>query len=263
MTTSPRRWTSLALAGTAISFAAVPLQAQQLLHAGPERIWLAQSEGGEGGEAGIVAERDDDAAYVAALGFIEGHLRVGVALYEAGEAEMAITHIKHPHDEIYAGLAPLLAERGAEAFDTQLTALARAVEGGASVEDVRVAFEAVLHEVEEASEATPPKMQLDALVLMTRAAAEEYAIGVVDGSIVELHEYQDAWGFVQAVRARATELAGSSDASVAAAAVKVTEALAPIDAIFAGLTPEGPVPGAADVLFGAAAQIEFATLAVK
>ena len=266
MRISPRRWTGLALAGTAISLAAVPLQAQDMVPTGPDRIWLAQAEGGEGGEggeSGVIAERDDDAGYVAALGFIEGHLRVGVALYEAGQAEMAITHMKHPQDEIYADLAPLLAERGAEAFDTQLTTLASAVESGASVEEVQAAFAAVLHEVEEATEATSPKMQLDALVLMTRTAAEEYAIGVVDGQIGNLHEYQDAWGFVQAVRARATELANSPDASVAAAALKVTETLTPVDAIFAGLAPEGAVPGTADVLFGAAAQMEFAVLAVK
>ena len=94
MSTSPRRWTSLAIAGTAISFAAAPLQAQDLLHNGPDRIWLAQAEAGEGGEAGILAERDDDAAYVAALGFIEGHLRVGVALYEAGAGR----HGYHPYE---------------------------------------------------------------------------------------------------------------------------------------------------------------------
>ena len=263
MSTSPRRWTSLAIAGTAISFAAAPLQAQDLLHNGPDRIWLAQAEAGEGGEAGILAERDDDAAYVAALGFIEGHLRVGVALYEAGQADMAITHMKHPQDEIYVALAPQLAERGAPAFDTQLTALAEAVENGAPVDQVQAAFAAVLHEIEEARVVISPGKQLDALVLLTRTAAEDYAIGVVDHAIANLHEYQDAWGFVQTVRARAAELALSSDASVAAAAVKVIEALTAVDAAFAGIAPEGAMPGAADLLFGAAAQMEFAVLSVK
>ena len=263
MTTPHRRWTSLALAGTAISFVAPPLQAEDLQSIGPDRIWLAQAEGGEGGEAGATVVHGDDAAYVAALGYIEGHLRVSVALYEAGQAEMAITHMKHPQDEIYADLAPQLAERGATAFDTQLAALATAVEAGASVDEVQAAFAAVLQEIDEASAATPPKMQLDALVLMTRTAAGDYAIGVVDGAVAQLHEYQDALGFMQAVRARATALAGTSDASVAAAALKVTAALTPVDAAFAGLAPDGAVPGAADVLFGAAAQMEFATIAVK
>ena len=274
MTTTPprtsqaRRWTSLALAGTAIGFVAAPLQAQDFnaQTGGPDRIWLAQAEGGEGGEggeAGAVAEKENDAAYVAALGFVEGHLRVGVALYEADLPDMAITHMKHPQDEIYTALAPQLAERGAEAFDTQLTALALAVEGGASVEDVQAAFAAVLHEVEEASTATTEKAQLEALVIMTRTAAEEFSIGVVDGAIANLHEYQDAFGFLQTVRTRAATLAMSSDASVAAAAAKVTAAVDATDAAFAGLDPQGAVPGTADILFGAAAQMEFAVLSVK
>ena len=261
----PRRWTGLALAGTALTLAAAPLRAQELHlnQAGPELLWLAQAEGGEGGEAGVVVEQDDDAAYLAALGFIEGHLRAGVALYEAGLADMAITHMKHPQDEIYANLAPQLAERGAEAFDLQLTALAAAVETGGSVQDVQAAFAAVLHEVEEASEATPPRMQLEALALITRTAAEEYVIGVVDGQIAELHEYQDAWGFIQTVRARAAGLAESEDDAVAAAAAKIATALTDAETAFAGLAPEGAAPGTADILFGAAAQIEFAVLAIK
>lgn len=265
-TPTPRLWTSLALVGSAAGMVAAAPVIADTLQSGPETIWLAQAEGGEGGEggeAGAVAAAPEDAGYLAALGFVEGHLRAGLALYTEGRADMAITHMKHPQDEIYADLAPQLEQRGAEGFAPQLTALATTVETGAPVADAQAAFDAIVTEITEAGEGIAPRMQFDALAIILRTAADEYAVGVVDGTIAELHEYQDAWGFVQSAKARAAELALSDDPTVAAAAAKVTAALAEADTAFAALAPDGPVSGSADILYGAAARIELAALSVK
>ncbi len=52
--------------------------------------------------------------------------------------------------------------------------------------------------------------------------------GVVDGAIGELHEYQDSWGFVQAARCRASQLAGSADPAIATAEPKRWPQLIPL-----------------------------------
>jgi hypothetical protein len=261
---TPRIWTSLALVGSAGLSVATPLAADGLHHLdGPETVWLAQAEGGEGGEAGAVAAAPEDAGYLASLGFIQGHLRVGLALYEEDRGDMAITHMKHPQDEIYADLAPLLAARGADGFDEELSALALAVEGGATVTEAQAAFADVVTEISEAREGFAPRLQLDALVIMLRTAADEFSVGIVDGQVAELHEYQDAWGFVQVARDWSAELAQSDDPTVTAAAAKVLEALADADTAFSTLAPEGAVTGTADILYGTAARVELAALSVK
>ena len=57
--TQPRKWRGLALAGAAVTLAApalAGLDAPITLGRAPDaRLWLAQSQGGEGGEAGLVA----------------------------------------------------------------------------------------------------------------------------------------------------------------------------------------------------------------
>lgn len=238
--------------------AAAPMVLAQLAAA-------AGGEGGEAGERGHAEARDGDAEFLADLGLIEGHLRAGIALYEAGEAAMARTHMKHPGDEIYAELLPGLKARDAEDFSDELAELAAAVEGGAPAAKAREVFEEVLHEIEEAREHTGggDEARLGAIVRMVRVAADEYAVGVVDHKVVEPHEYQDAWGFLQAAREMNGELAESGRAEVREAAEKIAAQLDIAEAGFAGVVPPETVAEDASLLYGAAARIELAALAVK
>ena len=95
---TPRRWTSLAIVGAAASLAfAGSMSAEQspVNHKGAT-LWLAQvegGEGGEGGEAGPEIEAMKGAEFLTAIALMEGHLRVGFALYAEGRADLAITHI--------------------------------------------------------------------------------------------------------------------------------------------------------------------------
>lgn len=279
-----RRWIALstvAAAGLAVGApaAATPLadsdeaaaKARAAFSAAPLQVAASDQaseggEGGEGGEAGAARPGDEDAQFLADLAFVEGHLRAGVALYEAGAAEMAKTHMKHPEDEIYADLRPQLDSRGAEQFDSELAELAAAVEGGASVDEAKEVFEEVEHEIEEARERVGggEAARLKAIVLVVREAAAEYHAGVQDGKVVETHEYQDAWGFVQAARAIAHELEDSSRPEVQEAVAKFQEQFEAIAPAFPTLVPTAETEAAdASVLFGAAARMELAALAVK
>ncbi len=269
---TPRMWRTLTLAGAAAALTtAAPAFADQSGFSGPEaRIWLAETEGGEGGEGGESgavaegAEADNPSEFLTDLALIEGHLRVGFALYAADRADLAVTHMKHPQDEIYATLEPELAEYGASGFSEELTALATSVEGQKPLAEVEAAYLAVIAKITAARTETemPPRATFDAIIAATRVAAEEYAIGVVDGKIANLHEYQDAWGFIETAKAMADGLITSTDPTVSAAATEVRKALEGTAVAFDGLVPEA-IEGQATVIIAAAGASELAAFKVK
>ncbi len=229
------------------------------VHAGAGKpVLLAQGgEGGEGGEGRVPA--GGSGGYLVSLGLIEGHLRAGMAVAAAGgDTANAWTHMRHPEVEIYPDLAPELEARGAAGFEPELEALAATTERGGAEAALDAGFAAVLGRLEaaRAAEAGGAAARLKALPDLVRVAATEYGNGIVDGEIVDLHEYQDAWGFVQAALAELDRLAASPDAGIAAAAVEMRAALVPGEAVFAGVLPEGPVEGDSSLLWGAAARME-------
>jgi hypothetical protein len=105
--------------------------------------------------------------------------------------------------------------------------------------------------------------QLLALAALTRIAADEYDVAVADdGSIENLHEYQDSSGFLRPVETEAGQLAESDDPEVAEAAEKILEQVRATGAAYgdlAGANVPSPEPS---VLYGAAARMELAALAV-
>jgi hypothetical protein len=266
--TTPRLWKALGLTAMA-GLAAVQVQASPL-HGQtadqPADILLAQDgEAGEGGgEMGAAAGAQGAVPLLAGLSLMEGHLRSGGTLYAEGHPSEALTHMKHPQDEIYTDLVPGLDAAGIAGFADELTALAAAVEGGAPVEDALAAQVAVLARFQEVRDAlaAPAAEQIAVMTLVLRTAAEEYGIGVIDGEISNLHEYQDAHGFVQTVKVQAELLAGSSDAATAAAGAAILAALVDTDPAFEqGLMPAGGlVTDGVPRLLGAAARTELAGL---
>jgi hypothetical protein len=268
---TPRAWATLTLSGAALGLTVSNAVAADL-HAtagGPEKLWLAQAsteggEGDEGGEAGAIAG-DESVALLTGLGLIEGHLRAGVALYEAGLADQAKSHMKHPQDELYASLLPLLKAAGAEDFSGALTGLSDAVENGADMARVQAAFAEVQKEIAEGREHAGggEAAEAAAIVRIVTTAAEEYALGVQDGTVAELHEYHDAWGFVEVARALLTHMAGEDDAAEKAFGENSLAALADLAPALPGVSPEGKTLGDASALYGAAASIELAAYKLK
>lgn len=228
----------------------------------PARAQVAEGgaggDGGAGGEGGAAAGAGGNVPLLTALGLVEGHLLSGSALYRAGVSDMALVHKQHPSKEIYADLAPMLDAVGAPGFAPELEAAANAVMGGQDAGTVAAAEAAALAAIDRAREAagaTPAEIaqSVEALV---RTAADEYVIGIVDGQVAELAEYQDAWGFMQVAKAQ-TEALATVAPEVAA---RMAEALAPTDALFPAIVPEGRIAADPRELQGAAARIELARL---
>lgn len=158
-----------------------------------------------------------DADYLLRLGLMRGHLLVGHALFSLGESRAARTHAKHPSDELYAGVAPAFARRGASGFATELEAHAAAVAAagtGGGEAAVTASYAALKNAIarSEGVVATSPSLAARVIVLLLEEAASEYAVGIVDGQLENAHEYQDAFGFTQV----ALELARSQHATLPA-----------------------------------------------
>lgn len=212
------------------------------------------SAGGEGeGEGASTADPvTDDVEYLHRLGQARGHLMAFVALHRLGEHEQSMTHAKHPESELYADLVPAFDARGKPGFARELAALADAVENGGDVD-------AAYGEVRSAIAANQPEAdfatQLMAVATLARTAAVEFSVGVEsDGTVVNAHEYQDAYGFLTAAREMLADM-DTTDAAETDARALADEQLRIALGEFDALTAQR-VDGKAATIHGAAARIE-------
>lgn len=296
MISTPKRWTRLgeALIVTgAIGLASPMLAAQTVVADGSTAKAVQRSqataaaeaagvagatprtgesgEGGEGGENGAMVDLErDDAAYLSHLGLVRGHLLVGAELYEEGAVAMAGTHMKHPGDELYLAIKPAMDARGASDFATALGAMSEVVGRGAPLAEVQAAHARLEGAVKRTQSVVPTNtpeslpLVVQTVILLLREAAAEYALGVVDGKVAKLHEYQDAFGFTRIARDWISDLRAEQRAR-APEAIECIEAQ--LDGLLATAWPSLDEPGdlttsAAD-LYGAAARIELAATGLR
>lgn len=221
---------------------------------------MVADEGGEGGEGATTAEAiSSDAVYLGQLAFIRGHLNVGVNLYQDGYNEGAVTHMKHPGDEIYTNLLPAMEARNAVGFADELTTLAAAIESGASKQSVDTAYASLMTAIGKAEDAVT---DVDAkglglvIVDLIRTAAAEYDIAVADdGSLENEHEYQDSLGFVRIAQQLLTKLSSKTDNVAAVAAIE--EQIVALLPIWPSIRAPQKLETQPSVIYGAAGQIEF------
>lgn len=215
---------------------------------------------GEGEGASVVKSEAD---FLHALGLVEGHMTVGVFLYSNGDFAQARTHMKHPRDELYAVLVPELKKRNKQGFDKELSAVASSVEAGAAAQDVNAKMQTLRDALDRNGAPSNARARLEAAAKLVRTAAAEYAVGVKGGKIVNAHEYQDAWGFVQ-VAIRLIESAPADQreknaSQFAAARQQVLD----LKKAWADIQGKQSVSEDSTLLAAAAARIELAALSIR
>lgn len=199
----------------------------------------------------------DASAFIAQLWLIEGHLLAGSQLYAAGEKEMAATHMKHPEDELYAALRPAFEVYGASGLETELQQIAGDVADGAAIESVTSDFETLRRAIAAAAAQAKPDLsdELRAAAETLRVAAYEFDEGVKDGSVVNIHEYQDAHGFTATVVARLTALHSSNPAQ-GAAITSALEIAREAASVAPTVLPPARIKGNSGMLIAAAQRLE-------
>ena len=220
-----------------------------------------EGEGGEGeGSAGLA---DPEQRLHRDLSFMEGHIRAGLALYEAGDLEAAKTHMGHPIEEKYAAVAAPLEAMGKGVLRDRIEAIAEAAEAEAPLAEVRANYDAVRATMEEVRSGMSPADQVLGLAALTRVAGEEYSVAVAGGEVSNLHEYQDSWGFLRVVETEARQMAESGDAAVAEAGREILGHLEATDAAFGDIQGQGSFEMKPSILMGAAARIELTGAGLK
>jgi hypothetical protein len=261
----PRRLSATLLTGAALGLAvstagvAGPDQGPALIaKVLPERLWLAQAEGGEGGEAGAVAGAAPDVAYLAQLAIVQGHLAAAAALYRKGLVDEAIGLSYHPEAEMMDEVREGLAARGMADISPSMTAFSETMERGAGPDEVDAALAAVAAAVAAAGAPVDPKLRdrFDAVVVLLRAAAAEYAESTEGGTVGDVTPYFEAYGFVSVARDMAAALAAVPDARASAAGTKALDALAGADEAFGDLATGDPVARDPAILLAVAARVE-------
>lgn len=218
---------------------------------------------GEGAAAGDADPAEDDVAFLTQLGLIRGHLHVGYSLYEQNLPDLAETHMKHPREEIYADLEPAFGVRGCDGFADALSGLTAAVVDRAGQSEVLAAYEdltAGIRACEERAALSDPSVAARVIQNLMRTAGVEYQIGVIDGEIDNLHEFQDAWGFTQIAKDYASSPAFAGSPEAIAAAGQIQALLDGLDGMWPSLDPQGAIDGDPAQLFGAASNVEIAAL---
>ena len=219
--------------------------------------------GGEGEGEGGGAAIDPDVAFLTDLGFMEGHLRAGLALYEAGDLSAAKTHMGHPIEEKYEAVAKRLDQLGYGDLREQISALAAAAEAEDSYEKIAEMFGKVRQTHEEVRTNFDAADQLKSFAALTRVAADEYAIAVEGGTLANVKEYHDAWSFMRVIEAEAGELAASDDAKASDAAAAIVEQVEAAGSAFGDLQGQGDYEKDPSILYAAAARMELASLGAE
>ena len=267
--TQPRKWRSLALAGAAVTLAApalAGLDAPITLGRAPDaRLWLAQSQGGEGGEAGVVAAATDpDAGYLAQLMIVEGHMIAALDLYTKGQTEPALELANHPESEgMMDTVRKALADHAAPDFTAATTAFTQTLTEGAPPDQALAALSDVHAGVVAAmaGQKDQLKTRLDAVVVLVKAASDEYAGAIDAGQVVDVMAYHEAHAFAAIARSQLAILMGED--LTAKAAARALDALTAADDAFSDMTLTTVEPRDPAILAAIAARVELIASSVR
>ncbi|AWL13246.1 hypothetical protein HMF8227_02797 [Saliniradius amylolyticus] len=219
-------------------------------------FWEGEGEGE--GEGGSVDLRSDHGEFLARLGLVRGHLWIGMQLYQNGHTDMAKTHMKHPKDELYSALVPAFKARNLPGFAEELTALSQSVMQEADPEQVEINYQALQQAISQNEQVDQYDAEtvLISIAKMLRTSADEYAIGVEQGELVNAHEYQDALGFKTVALARLNAMNEVQKSDYAGDLQQVRALIDDLSDFWPDITPEGELDGDISRIYATAARVE-------
>ncbi len=148
-----------------------------------------------------------DVDFVTNIEFIKGHLSAAISNKEAGNNELTQTHTFHPITEIYTLIRDQLSSADSELNQTLINSLnnltsivftSKPAEFVDSATFVKNLLDKALITVVPENEVANINFNMSTLINLLKTAASEYEIGIVNGTIANIAEYQDAQGFISA-----------------------------------------------------------------
>ncbi len=207
----------------------------------------------------------DSVSYIYELSLIRGHLWVAERLSMTGYLDHAAMHAKHPEDEIYSDLVEVFDAKGLPGFASELSTFSNAVVSGnkkAIEQDYMTLVDAVKRSYGSVELSTREVLEL--VNRLISQAAREYAVGIIDGQVNNVHEYQDARGFIEIAmdltQNREQKMGMSENQLVVIGLLR--DRLEDLLEMWPALVPVDEVPFEASRLFGAAADVEILSLSL-
>ena len=146
-----------------------------------------------------------DVDFATNIEFIKGHLSAAISNKEAGNNELTQTHTFHPITEIYTLIRDQLSSADSELNQTLINSLnnltsivftSKPAEFVDSATFVKNLLDKAIITVVPENEVANINFNMSTLINLLKTAASEYEIGIVNGTIANIAEYQDAQGFV-------------------------------------------------------------------
>src|SRR5688500_13321993 len=143
--------------------------------------------------------------FVTNIEFIKGHLSAAISNKQAGNNELTQTHTFHPINEIYTLIRNQLSSADNELNKTLIDSLnnltsivfkSTPVEFVNSTDSVKNLLDKAIIVVIPGNEIADIKFNMSTLINLLKTAEAEYDIGIENGTITNIAEYQDAQGFV-------------------------------------------------------------------
>ena len=137
------------------------------------------------------------------LAFMTGHVEAGLALYRAGEPQMAAPHLLHPVSETHAAERKGLDAMGFNA--SVFEAVSSALEEGLPASDIEPQLKAAESNLAMLAK-TAGGDPAEVIRYLMEMVVDEYSVAITDGQVSDPGEFQDAYGFAVVARDRAQEL---------------------------------------------------------
>lgn len=194
------------------------------------------------------------------MGLVRGHLHVGIELYKNQYFDNAKRHMKHPKSELYSAMIPTFEAKNADGFASELEDLALTVESDKDLNLVLSKYEILLNAITENEkivdiESNTFDKKVELVETLLEIAAEEYAIGIVNGNVKNKFEYQDALGFTIVAKniLNETKSLNSSESIKRDKIIEIINSLMPL---WPSLVPIEKISGDANLILEAVSQIK-------
>ena len=191
---------------------------------------------------------------------MKGHLWVGIELYKAKHIENAKRHMKHPKSELYGDIIPTFEAKGTAGFAAELEGLALSVENEESISTIENNYQNLFDAIDknqqfvaDVNKSIDGKITL--VVSLLEIAAEEYAVGIIEGEVKNKFEYQDALGFTEVAKNILKNIQ-TDDMSEKDRLAKVISIIDSLSILWPQLVPTGNIDGDSKSILDAVKEIK-------
>ena len=132
------------------------------------------------------------------LSLVNGHLWAASELVSQNQFELAKRHSKHPSEEIYTELLPYFKAIESRGFSEELSRLSNLFDANNTV-NFPAAYSATKQRIDRHFVELPLSDDGKRVIVykLLSQALTEFEVGVREGSVTDLQEYQDARGFAE------------------------------------------------------------------